>query len=94
MVKPVFLVDFNEMLEADLVLLAKEDTRADIHGNVVSLKEGMDVSLCMDDTDTKGHSDVLVATGVVEMNRSTGWAAHVKWCCRIDLNGIRHHSEC
>jgi hypothetical protein len=93
MTKPVFLVDFNEMLEPDLVLLAKEDTKIDSHGVVVPLKAGMEVALYMDDTGANGHPDNLVASGVVELNRSTGWSAHVKWCCRIDVNGVRHQSE-
>jgi hypothetical protein len=93
MTKPTFCVDFNEMLEANLVLLAAGDSRTDSLGNVVSLREGLEVALYMDDMDERGGTDHLVATGVVEKNRSNGWGAHVKWCCRIDSNGIRHQSE-
>lgn len=75
------------------MLFADEDTKTESHGRVVSLKEGLEVALYMDDMDENGGIDNLIATGVVERNRSTGWAAHVKWCCRIDGNGIRHQSE-
>lgn len=87
-------VDFNEMLESNLVLLSAEDTKTDSRGEIVSLHEGLEVIVCMDDTDDKGNADNLVAHGIVERNNSpVGWAAHVKWCCRIGCDGIRHMSE-
>lgn len=93
MTKPVFRVDFNEMLEPDLVLLAKDDARLDLDGNEVLLAEGMAVAIFEEDADHDGRLDNLIASGVVERNRSTGWGAHVKWCCRIDADGIRHQSD-
>ena len=93
MTKPMLYVDFNEMLEPNLVLLSATDTKVDSHGNVVTLADGLEVMVYMDDTGANGCVDNLVATGMVEKNRSTGWGAHVKWCCRIDANGIRHQSE-
>jgi hypothetical protein len=93
MQKPMLYVDFNEMLESNLVLLSTEDTKIDSHGDVVSLWEGLEVVVYMDDTDANGNIDNLVARGVVEKNLTTGWAAHVKWCCRIDSDGIKHESE-
>jgi hypothetical protein len=86
-------VDFNEMLEPDLVLLSATDTKVDSEGNVVTLSDGLEVIVYMEDTDATGRVDNLVAAGVVEENRSAGWGAHAKWCCRIDVNGIRHQSE-
>jgi hypothetical protein len=91
--KPTLYVDFNEMWESKLVLLSAEDIKLDVHGNAVSLREGLEVVVCMNDTDENGNPDSLVASGVVERNSATGWAAHVKWCCRIDSDGIRHESE-
>ncbi len=93
MTKPMLYADFNEMLEPNLVLLSVTDTKTASNGVVMPLSDGLQVSLYMDDTDERGHPDNLVATGVVEANRSTGWGAHVKWCCRIDSTGIRHQSE-
>ncbi len=93
MTKLVFYVDFNEMLEPDLVLLSATDTKTALNGTVVSLSDGLEVGVYMDDTDEQGHPDNLVATGVVEANQTTGWGAHVKWCCRIDAKGVRHQSE-
>jgi hypothetical protein len=92
--EPRLHVDFNEMLEPDLVLLSKEDTKVDTHGNVVFLREGLHVRIYDDDSDANGKVDNLIAEGVVERNVATGWSAVAKWCCRIDSTGIRHESDC
>ena len=92
--KPMLYVDFNEMVEPNLVLLSAQDTKNDSFGKSVSLREGLKVIVYMEDTDESGNVDNLVASGVVEKNElTTGWANHVKWCCRIDGGGIRHQSE-
>lgn len=93
MTRPVFYVDFNEMVDADTVLLSVDDSKKDASGVVVLLREGMLVSIYMDDHDENGAIDNLVAQGVVVRNSRTDWSAHVKWCCRIDGNGIRAQSE-
>ncbi len=88
----IFHVDFNEMAEPDLVLFSQKDRRADVHGAELGLHEGMAVGLVCPDSDIDGTEDDLIANGVIERNR-TGWASYVKWCCRIDSNGIRHRSD-
>ena len=93
MTKPMLYVDFNELLAPDLVLLSAADTKVDVQGRAIPLVDGLDVIVYMDDTDASSNVDNLIATGVVERNRSSGWGTHVKWCCRIDENGIRHQSE-
>ncbi|WP_083437991.1 hypothetical protein [Caldimonas brevitalea] len=91
--KPMLHVDFNEMVESDLVLLSAGDVKLDSRGEAILLRQGLEVMVYEDDSDERGRPDRLVATGVVERNRSTGWGAHVRWCCRIDGGGIRHESE-
>jgi hypothetical protein len=92
--KPRIYVDFNEMLEPNLFLLSKDDTKLDSEGNKVSLREGMKVSVYSDDTDDEGKRDYLLAEAVVEKNTAqVAWAANVKWCCRIDDGGICHESS-
>lgn len=81
---PRVQVDFNEMVEENLVLLSATDEKTDSNGNRVILKNGMRVYLYMEDVDEAGRPTNLLATGIVEENRTTGWASHVKWCCRID----------
>lgn len=93
MEKPHFYVDFNEMLDANTVLLSADDGKIDARGVTVQLHEGMLVSVYMDDRDANGNVDNLVAEGVVTRNTEAGWAARVKWCCRIDSDGIRPQSE-
>jgi hypothetical protein len=90
----IFSVDFNEMLEPDLVLLSKEDIRNDSNGCAVSMQEGMKVTVYEYDIAVDGSVDNLIAYGVVEKNRFTAkWGGSAKWCCRIDGHGIRHQSE-
>lgn len=93
MPKPILYADFNEMLESNLVLLSATDEKISLYGEVVSLHDGLEVMLYMDDVNEEGRPDNLMATGVVEANRSEGWGAHVKWCCRIDERGIVHQSD-
>ena len=86
-------VDFNEMLEHDLVLLSKDDLKKADNGETVLLHEGAQVTVYMDDENDDGHADRLVATGTVERNPGNSFSPNVKWCCRIDKHGIRHQSE-
>jgi hypothetical protein len=82
--RPRLLVDFNEMVEQDVVLLSRDDQRQDSSGNTVALTEGLRVYLYMPDSDETGAPTNLVATGVAELNRAADWSAPVRWCCRID----------
>ncbi len=87
--RPRLYVDFNEMLDEDLVLLSKGDVKADSSGADIDLHAGMRVHIYMDDVDENGVEDPLIADGVVEAAPRTGWSAAAKWCCRIDTKGIR-----
>jgi hypothetical protein len=92
--KPRIYVDFNEMLAPDLFLLSKSDTKADSSGNQIQLFEGKKISIYSDDLNDQGQIDYLIAEAIVERNsETTGWSAVIKWCCRVDKNGIRHASE-
>src|SRR5689334_7109600 len=90
---PRIQVDFNEMVESNLVLLSQGDTELDSSGNTVVLREGLYVYIYSDDVDASGASDPLLAEGVVERAPATGWAAAAKWCCRIGPAGIIHASD-
>lgn len=94
MIPPRLYVDFNEMLERDLVLLAQVDQKVDSAGNLVTLFDGLHVAIYSDDKDDNGSIDNLVAEGIVEKNTQTGgWSKNTKWLCRISEKGIRHESE-
>ncbi|NHZ42959.1 hypothetical protein [Massilia aquatica] len=91
---PRICVDFNEMLEPDLVLLTKNDTKTDSSGAVITLYEGMDVAIYSEDGNADKLRDDLIAEGKVERNLAPEpWAKVAKWCCRIDRNGVRYESE-
>ncbi|MBX2797030.1 MAG: hypothetical protein KTR31_05165 [Myxococcales bacterium] len=91
--RPRLYVDFNEMVEENLVLLSKEDEKIDSSGRTVTLREGLVVHVYMDDTNEAGEADPLVGGGVVELNTAGGWTTAAKWSCRIDARGIRHLSD-
>jgi len=91
--RPRICVDFNEMLERDLVLLSKDDSKSDSEGNLIEMVEGTTVHIYENDTDRHGNPDYMIASGVIERNTAVGWSSNVPWCCRIDENEIRHASE-
>lgn len=95
----IFQVDFNEMLDTDLVLLSVTDQRLDASGKPITLRAGMEVTVFMEDESDDGESDRLLAHGKIELHDNNAgqrddpaWARHVKWRCRIDQHGIQHAS--
>jgi hypothetical protein len=90
--RPRIRVDFNELVEADLVLLSKSDAVLDSESNEVTLSDGVKVFVYEFNHYADGEKEYLLADGVAERNRpeSNGpWTKAAKWCCRIDENGIR-----
>ncbi|WP_275152542.1 hypothetical protein, partial [Elizabethkingia meningoseptica] len=63
-------VDFNELIESDLVLLSQQDIKLDYSGQEVLLFAGKEIDIYMDDTDENGAVDNLVASGTVELNKT------------------------
>ncbi len=66
--KPVFEVDFNEIIDDGLILLSKTDKRKDRNGNSITLIDGMCIRLIEVDYDDNGNRDDLIAEGVVIPN--------------------------
>ena len=92
--KPRIPVDFNE-LAGNIVLLSQGDTKMDSDGNLITFHEGMDISI-YEENEEDGKPDNLVADGIAILNplvEAHPSCAHVKWCCRMDENGIRWESE-
>lgn len=90
---PRFQVDFNELVEHDLVLLSQTDIRLDVRGKPVQLLSGMAIEVIEDDPDISGASGLLIANGVAEPNvGGPNWAQAAAWCCRIDARGIRREA--
>jgi hypothetical protein len=63
---PYIPVDFNEMLEPDLVLLSKSDIEIDASGALVEFRERLPVQVYEDEIGINGEPERLVADGVVE----------------------------
>jgi len=82
-----FSVDFNELIEHDLVMLSQADERTDVTGVSVALLQGLQVEVQEENLYDDGVHEVLFARGVVEANTTGTWL-HVKWLCRIDSAGI------
>jgi len=78
-------VDFNEMLEPDLVLLSQTDTKVDSAGKKINIYDDCG------DVDESGEKCKLLASAVVVENTSNvEWARWCKWLCKVDEKGIQH----
>ena len=89
--KPRIRVDFNEMVENDLVLLSKIDAKENTAGEIIQLIEGASVAIYEHNYYDDGLEEYLLADGVVEFNKnynSEDWTSVCKWNCRINNNGI------
>lgn len=82
-------VDFNEMVDADRVLLSATDVTHDFQGNPVVLSEGKSIGVYMDDYDEHDNRNDLIADGIAMKNTSKDWSSHVTWVLKIDALGIR-----
>ena len=93
--RPKICVDFNELVEADLVLLSQTDMVLDSEGNEIVLGDGVRVFVYEFNHYREGDNEYLLADGVAEMNRpevNGQWTKAAKWCCRIDKNGIKNET--
>ena len=91
----LFQVDFNELLEPDLIALSQDETKLNYDGEECRLFEGMEIVVFTDDNlDERGEIEFIVASGAVEKHNfaNSPWD-RVKWWCRIDQNGIRYTSN-
>ena len=71
---PRFSVDFNELLERDLVMLSQTDLRKEIGGSLVLLVDGLPIEVQEENFHDDGTHEVLFARGVVEANSTGTWS--------------------
>ena len=90
--RPKFSVDFNEFISNDNILLSKEDKKMDVDGNLILLKEGLEIDIFEPDYDEQNNRDDIVASGFVTECVNPLYK-QVKWCCKIDKKGIKHISD-
>tara|TARA_B100000767_G_C19557389_1_gene447583 strand:+ start:468 stop:746 length:279 start_codon:yes stop_codon:yes gene_type:complete len=85
--KPRIKVDFNELMEPDLVLIAQTDERTNSEGNKIKIFSGAFVYLYEYNKYDDGEEEYFFAEGVVELNDKL-MNKHAKWSCRINEKGI------
>jgi hypothetical protein len=83
--------DFNGLF-SELLCLSHTDTAVDEHGNIVTLAEGMQVTV-FEENYEDGQRDDLIASGTLE--RSPEWlrCRGSRWVLRLDENRVRHESD-
>jgi hypothetical protein len=81
--RPRLLVSFNQAMQQDVFLLAREDQRSDSSGAVIQFHPGLRVFIYEDDPDEHGRPGYLIATGLVERHDGA-FRPHVRWRVRVD----------
>jgi hypothetical protein len=86
--KPRIKVDFNELMEKDLVLLSKTDVIEDSAGHKITLQIGKPVAIYEYNHYENGEQEYLLAEGIAVLNEVQENPI-AKWCCRINEHGIK-----
>jgi hypothetical protein len=85
---PKVYADFHNLDGANRLRLTCAGTVADLARQGIQLREGLVLTLYMDDADDEGRSNELLAEGVVHfVEQERGWVAQVDW------SAVRHASE-
>ncbi|EKY06701.1 hypothetical protein HMPREF9075_02270 [Capnocytophaga sp. oral taxon 332 str. F0381] len=90
--RPKIEVNFNEIIDDFKILLSQSDMVIDSKGNKVLLKEGLEIDIFEPDYDEQNNRDDIIASGYVTKCTNPLYK-HVKWCCKIDKNEIKHISD-
>lgn len=93
--KPRIRVDFNELVQFDVVLLSQTDLVFDSAGVEIFLTEGLPVFVYEYNDYADGTEEYLLADGFAELNGTAvngEWSKAAKWCCRINEQGVRHET--
>jgi len=85
--RPRIKVDFNEMIDKDLIFLSQTDIRIDSSGKSITLESGLQVYIYEYNKYDDGQEEMFIAAGVVELHDKV-INKNVKWCCRINSDGI------
>jgi hypothetical protein len=86
-------IDFNGMLDRDLVCLSHGKYAKTFDGREVELYEGQILTGFDEDVDENGRRDDIFVTGVVEQSPSEAQCRGSIWSLRFDVDGIRSESE-
>ncbi len=90
-----FSVDFNELIDRDLVMLSQSGTRLDSRGRPVTLYEGLPVTVYEEDVYEDGTRDFLLAEGIATRHDLTAYPCYpqVEWFCRFDPESFQNSPE-
>jgi len=93
--RPIFQVDFNEMLDDSRVLLSQNDFRESYTGKDVQLTEGLPV-LVIEVNDYGADKELLFGSGIAQKNsfaESMPWTKAATWICELDAEGVKAESR-
>jgi hypothetical protein len=88
MANPRVYADFQNLDDFNRPRLTCAGTREDLARQAIQLREGLTLTLYMDDADDQGQPDELRAEGVVHYNE-----AERCWVAAVDWSALRHASE-
>jgi hypothetical protein len=83
---PRIRVDFNELIDSGLVLLAKTDLVICEDGSELTLQAGLSVIAYEYNEYADGTAEYLYVQGCAERNDPTlngEWTRNAQWCCRF-----------
>src|ERR1051325_5632558 len=86
---PKIYADFHNLDDANQIRLNTVGTRRDLERLGIELKEGLALTLYMDDADDEGKSDVIMVDGVVRFSSEAKC-----WVTVVDWGTIYHASDC
>ena len=85
---PEIYADYHDVDDENRVFLTKVGTRQDLAKHGIELKEGLRVTIYMDDADDDGNSDDLMADAIVRYNEKKKC-----WVAQIDWSKVQNRSE-
>jgi hypothetical protein len=88
MAAPKVYADFQNLDDLNRPRLTCAGTHEDLARQGIQLREGLALTLYMDDADDQGRPDELRAEGIVHFNETERC-----WVAAIDWSAIRHASE-
>ena len=88
MAHPKVYADFQNLDDDNRLRLSCAGTQQDLARQGIELREGLVLTLSMDDADDQGQPDELRAEGVVQFNEQERC-----WVAAIDWSALRHASE-
>src|SRR5579871_3260234 len=88
MTTPIIFADFQNLDDLNRLRLTCSGTRQDLDRQGIQLRDGLVLTVYMDDADDEGRPDELLAEGVVHFNETERC-----WVAAIDWSAIRHASE-